>query len=98
MVSRSSLDTVGENGENIWAEGDMAGMMLDESGGDNGRCGGGVEAVGVPHSDDAGDRTGDEFLGEYCPAWSEVAGVAADAGLFSTSWRSDDRNVGSALR
>lgn len=90
---------MGENGENV---GDAAaGMMLDESGGDKGRCAGGVTAVfGEPHSEEAaeaGERMGEVLRGDCCPyAWSDAAGDAAETVLFSTSRRSDERNAGSS--
>lgn len=74
-------------------------MIVDESGGEDGRCGGGVIAVGQPTSEDAGECIGDVCRGEKCPrAWSDVAGEVADAGLFSTSRRRDDRKVGPSPR
>lgn len=46
------------------AMGELKGKTVEDSGGERGRCGGGV-AWGLPHSDDDGERAGDEFLGEY---------------------------------
>lgn len=88
---------VGENGEKVAATGEEAGKMWDDSGGDSGRCGGGVTTFGVPGSDVDGECTGEMLLGENCPwTWSDVVGEFADTGLFSTSRSNEDKNVGSS--
>jgi hypothetical protein len=51
----------GENGEKVTLVGDGKGKMVDDKGGDDGRWGGGVPALGVPGSEEAGDRIGEEF-------------------------------------
>lgn len=72
------------------------GMMVDDNGGDMGRCGGGVTdtARGVACPDEFGDRTGDKLRGEYTPfGCSDAVGEPAEMGLFSTSLSSDDKKV-----
>lgn len=91
--------SAGEKGENVWVTGEATGTSSDERGGDKGLCGGGVTAaLGVPHSEEAGDRAGDELRGDCCPyTWSDVAGDAAEVALFSTSRKREDKNVGSSV-
>lgn len=97
MRIRSRLDdnSAGEKGEKVAATGDDIGSIVEQSGGECGRRGGGVtdSALGVADPDD--EPSGEESAGEACPLWlSEASGELAETGLLSTSRKSDDKKVG----
>ena len=90
------MTAAGEKGEKVAHTGDEMGIMVDESGGDIGLCGGGVgdSALGVAWPEDVGEPKGEEFRGEYCPLYcSETPGDPAEMGLVSTSLSREDRKV-----
>ena len=61
--------SAGENGEKLPLIGEDSGMIVEESGGERGRSGGGVTdtILGVAQPEDGCDAAGDDSRGEYWP-------------------------------